>query len=159
MISNIIKAIDNLFLTKGIEHPFGQKTIAFDYVEKVEAEKVEGFEKATWGKNKVVEVKVSHDLENNKFSWGLDIDKKDYLKPTALDKFDWQVIRQFNSTTDKKEKQISPDKFKLVKPYILRPDITYKEIAAVLGYSVSWVQRIAPRVKDAIKLRNAAPIE
>lgn len=147
VIDNIMKFV--FPIAEAIDHPFVIKQAA--NVRQYDKEDVEQLDEkiveTTWGQDKVV--KAKHESFDGGEAWELDNGKKTgRLKSIDLDEFDWHVIR---------EKDINPNSFKLLKPYIVA-NWKYKDIAPIIGYSLSWVQDIAPRVKEAIKLRKKAPI-
>lgn len=101
------------------------------------------YQKINWG-NEIKSVKFTKDEKSK--SWELADKGEVKLKPVDLDKYDMDII---------KSTSVKANAFKLVKPYVLA-DYKYKDIAKTLGYSLSWVQRIAPRVKEAAKIRSTA---
>lgn len=97
----------------------------------------------TWGKNKVV--KVKHKVSEDGEEWDMQFNAKDRVLPSQLDQFDLNVIA---------DKNVNRINYKLVKPFVLTGDFSNAEIALALSRSKSWVERIAPRVKEAIKHRK-----
>lgn len=98
----------------------------------------------TWGNNQIVKVKHKSSVASEE--WEIKDNSKTKLKPVDLDEFDLHVIRQ---------KGLNYHNYKLVKPFIVTTDkFTNNEIALSLNKSLSWVERLAPRIKDAMKLRS-----
>jgi hypothetical protein len=134
---------DILGVGQKIELP-KMKTKKVPVIEKVEEED-DNYQDIKWGAGKIVKGKVIENEEVNLFEWEVAPDGRNRLKGMELDEFDWLVIR---------EKGLKPDSFKLAKPYIVS-GWEYKEVAKILGYSVSWVQKIGPAVKEAAKRRKS----
>jgi len=138
----------NVFVGRPIDHPFRvvnsePSRIAVDPVEP-EEERVS----AKWG-NRVETIK--REFADDGAVWDRSTEEPNRLKPVDLDSFDWAVIRANN---------LSPNNFKLCKPYVLAQlagdKLTYSEIGVILGFSESWVQRLGPRIKEAAKERAKA---
>ncbi len=134
-----INSILSFFTPEVIQHPFKLKAV--QSVELIEDATVLP---VTWGLNKVVPAKKMSGTDF--ISWQLPDSESKRLSPTTLDEHDWVVIRS---------KKVSPDKYKLVKPYVIA-QYSNKDIAAILKMSVSWCEKLTPRIKEAIKLRIAA---
>lgn len=143
----MIQVIADLFLSRAqpIEHPFVQKATVVPVVGEVEEVDNPEYQDTDWG-GQVVKARVEETEDS--IDWEMKKEGKNRLKAVDLDVHDWTVIRQYG---------LAPDKYKLTKPYVIA-GWKYKDIGFVLGYSESWVQRIAPRIKDAIKLREGQPL-
>lgn len=135
----LIRHITSFFTPDVIQHPFKSKT-TFVVADPVDDKSLTSVK---WGANKVVS---AEQVTGEDFiSWTLPEDKsKKNLSPVTLDAFDMSVIRK---------KNVSIDKYKLVKPYVIA-DWTNKDIASVLKMSVSWCEKLTPRIKEAAILRN-----
>lgn len=141
-----------LIRPKPVVHPFVKSSEIPRQEEEVE-EDDPTIEETLWG-GKVVKAKVKHDETG--FEYDKDHGQRNKLKPIDLDKFDKDVLRAWNTNPKNAKIQIHSANYKLVKPYVLSKDYTYKEIALLMNKSISWVQRIGPRVKDAAKARQAS---
>lgn len=138
-----------------IDHPFGERlrpgdTLEFDRQEEADDNDVDKF---SWGKDTVTGYKTEKDDGGE---WKIDNNgkAKPKLANVDFDEFDSQVCRENNR--DPKKPTITPYELGKVKPYVLSGDYTNAEIAEALKVSLSWVQRRAPRAKDAERLRRAA---
>ncbi len=132
-----INFLTKLFCPTPTPHPFRQKTKP-QFVQAVDVDTVDNVTTTTWGKDKVVQVvKTSTDKSEE---WEVTKKKSVRLKALTLDNFDKAVCH---------DKNISVVNFRLVKPYVVSGDYSNKDIALILGMSKSWVEGIAPRVREA----------
>lgn len=139
---NFIQSLKNLLTPDPPDHPFRKKavqqTTIIDNIKEPD-----NIKDVTWGIDRKV-VKAKTEVGDDFLSWE-QLDKgKTKLSPADLDEYDMTVIRQ---------KKINTNNYKLVKPYVLA-GWTNEQIASVLNRSRSWVERLSPRVKDAMKLRS-----
>lgn len=141
---------------KPVEHPFvkvQREREPHGQDEDVEEEE-SGYEETSWGEGRVVNAKATFDEDGFEFELS---DLKNRLKPIPLDIFDLDVLTAWNRANP--DKEIIRANYKLLKPYIISQKVhgmNYKGIGAVLNYSESWVQRIAPRIKEAARNRAKA---
>ena len=138
----MIKLLKSLLTPDPTPHPF-QRGHVSNVVDIPQA--APGVESVKWGQNRIVSATVQ--TQGTSIEWDTGDKGGDRLKPVDLDSYDMEVIRG---------RQINPSKYKLVKPYVIAGEWTNAEIAKVIGMSVSWVERMAPRVRDAAKLRRDA---
>jgi len=140
--------LTDLFKPTSTPHPFKKKVVVdrFHHVEEVEPE--DNIVSTSWGKSKVV--KAKHVTTDKFVEWSIEEKDSVRLKSVDLDKFDLAVIR---------EKKLSIANYRLVKPYVISGEYTNKEIATILTASKSWVERLTPRIKEAVRnRRKSAPI-
>lgn len=152
---NLIRPIVQFFFpVEPVIHPF--KLQEEDNTQDIDNKDIEVVQpenviKHDWGNGEVDTLVKNFKDGGFEYSQLLDPQKK-RLPGQTLDKFDWDVIRQYNNDPTKKQKLV-PAKYKLVKPYVLA-NWTNTDIAAAFDMSKSWAERYCPRVRDAIKLRN-----
>lgn len=116
-------------------------------------EEDDGWEDGTWGKS-TKRLKFTKHEGGAEFDLG---DGKNRLKMVQLDEYDMEVLQEYNRGKDKK-RHITPAHMIKVKRYLVnqKEKYSYKEIAQLINMSQSYVQKIGPRVKDAMRLRAAA---
>ncbi len=158
MTTTIIQTLVDFFMTrpKPINHPFTKTEVAVVQEEEVQEEDNSNVEQTLWGKDKVVTATVKR--SDDGFEYDITPDGKNKLKLIPLDSFDRQVILEHNNDLKNVKSQVLSANYKLVKPYVLSKNYTYKEMALLIEpkMSVSTLQRIGPRVKEASKRRQAA---
>lgn len=131
------------FNIKRIPHPFSttnKESFVVPEEVKVESDVVS----TTWG-TKIVNARHTSDTTTRSEEWSIENENAIRLKAVDLDDFDKAVIRS---------KKINIANYKLVKPYVISGAYTNNEIAIALNASKSWVERLTPRIKEAIKERR-----
>jgi DNA-directed RNA polymerase specialized sigma subunit len=131
--------------------PFDAGSNGREQMEPQEVETVETVEAVKWGADRVVNATVRREVDGYEFE--MQDASATKLRPVPIDDIDKQVVREWNASKPATQ-QISLNNYKLIKPYVLAGDRTYKEIGIVLGLSESLVQRYGPRIKEAVKKRN-----
>ena len=157
MVTTIIQTLVDLLMVrpKPIEHPFGHSVVSQAQEEEVQEEEDSTIEQTLWGSDKIVKAKVVR--SDDGFEYDIKPDGKNKLKLMPLDDIDRQVIREHNANPKNEKSQVLSANYKLVKPYVLSKNYTYKEISLIIEpkMSISTLQRIGPRIKEASKRRQA----
>ena len=152
----MIQFIVDTLLTraKPVPHPFVKVAVVARQEELTEEEPE--VETTLWGKGKTVKAKVTRSEDG--FEYDITPDGKNKLKLMPLDDFDRQVLHEYNVNPKNEKVQVLSANYKLVKPYVLSKNYTYKEMSLLIDpkMSVSTLQRIGPRIKEAAKRRQAA---
>lgn len=126
-----------------------KKTTVTKSEPKEKKELPEGVIKTTWGPRKKVLVIFRHIPGIRTFSWELwdggPVDSDDDI---GLHWADLEVISRY---------ALIEENYLIVKPYVLSATLTNQEIADAEGKSLSWVEKLVPRIKEARDLYNFNP--
>jgi len=158
MMTTAIQAIVDLFMSraKPIDHPFVARVSVVPIQEEEVQEDKPEIETTLWGKDKTVKAKVTRTADG--FEYDITPGGKNKLKVMPLDIFDRQVLQEHNIDPRNEKVQVLSANYQVVKPYVLSNNYTYKEMSLLIEpkMSVSTLQRIGPRIKEASRRRQEA---
>ena len=134
------------FKTGRTPSPFQKTEVKTKFKLTEAVEPVDNVKNVSWGLSKIVKAKEI--VKTDSIEWTMTNDKA-ALKSVNLDKYDLDIIQQYN---------LSKVNYERVKPYVLTENYSNNDIASKLKRSKSWVERLTPKIKKAAAERQKRPL-